>query len=134
MIFRPNISNKSCKGCSWEVDDRRSNDGWDDESLAIFRVNVMWRIKSRNFVWLGRSAGENCVGLRYFPLFGLLVDFATHAARGSTPYAVLDRECHPTGITLTLGLLAAGASHLGSWAPTQIQTHTTAFFFLGYWP
>jgi hypothetical protein len=26
---------------------------WDDESLAIFRVNVMWRIKSRNLVWFG---------------------------------------------------------------------------------
>jgi hypothetical protein len=62
------------------------------------------------------------------------MDVATNTTLGSTCRAAFDVEGHPTGIALALGLLAAGVSHLGSWAPTQIHTQTTTFFFLGYWP
>jgi len=101
-------------------------------------VNLMNRRWWGSIWWCryGLVFGKAVWGLLVWRLFGLLMDIAPHTTRGSTSYAAFDEECHPTGTTLTLRLLATGASHLGSRALTQIYTHTTAFFFLGwgYWP
>jgi hypothetical protein len=107
---------------------------WDDESLAIFRVNVMWRIKSRNFVWLGSFCWRK---LCRFEIFSFIWSACGHCNSCSEGLHTL-RSIRQGGSShwhcTDTRIVSRCASHLGSWAPTQIQTHTTAFFFLGYWP